>query len=83
MTPQELANAARCIECNIPPGLQPAIIIYLLQQIAAGSAVSSQLSQGHGAPTSPPTNPNASALYSDLDADGTTYVWNVETQAWL
>lgn len=38
--------------------------------------------QGSGAPSSAPTNPSSSAIYTDLDT-GVIYTWNVVTQAWF
>ena len=45
--------------------------------------------QGHGAPSGAPSTINADYsddipwLYSDLDAFGTTYPWDVEAQVWM
>lgn len=44
-TPSELANAARCIECAIPPGMQGAVLIYLFQQIAGNTQTPAELAE--------------------------------------
>jgi hypothetical protein len=35
--PTSLVSGAACLECGIPPGMQPAVITYLLCQIANGA----------------------------------------------
>jgi hypothetical protein len=42
--PNDLAQAANCMKC-IPTGMQPEVIIYLLQQIAGNTQTTDQLVQ--------------------------------------
>lgn len=40
--PQTLVNNAQCLDCAIPEGMKPAVMIYLLQQIAGLGALTPQ-----------------------------------------
>jgi len=48
---------------------------------STATVVITQLTYGHGAPTSPPGIPTIAAVYYDLDSYQ-TYLWNPETQSW-
>lgn len=71
-----MADAA-CLSC-IPPGLQQAIIISLLDTVAGGSSGTNAVSCGSGAPTSTPTS--GCAFYIDTDTDA---VYIYRSGAWV
>lgn len=82
--PNQLSKDASCFLC-IDAGMQGAIMIALLCQIRdAGIAAAGTVGGGAGAPTAPPANPNAYAVYLvDSLTDMQTWGWSVAFQQWV
>lgn len=61
-----------------------AVVHYGLGSFGGGGGGGSadNLTQGDGAPTAPPSDANAAAIYFDRTASA-YYAWNVTTQAWV
>ncbi len=90
--PDSLIKQAQCIEMCIPPGMQPAVLIYLLCQImqngggGGGSAGCCNLT-GHygGAKPAPPAIavPAGNMIFAvDLDPGHATWRWNPDINDW-
>jgi len=83
--PRTLLANASCFACYAnTPGLTTLIELQLLCEISAvltGGATTSQLSQGAGAPGTPPTNTTVVNAYRDTNT-GNVYWWNPSTSAW-
>lgn len=88
--PATLVDQARCIQCNVPPGAQLPVLIYLFCQILAGQGGGGGGGGGAGQivaySVAPPANPadvTKPAIAYDPAGLLATLGWSVAGQAWV
>lgn len=85
--PQSLVNAVPCLFCNLEPGIQNAIIIYLLCNIAnngggGGGGGSAQLVAYTSGTPAAPADPTKLAIAYDPTGNLPTLGWNTANSTW-
>lgn len=78
-TPQQLMDASKCLNC-IPPGMQDAVIIYLLCQLAQGAGLSGGVLCGVVDPT---TAPSGNCGFYTNTATGSVWYWDAPNAQWV
>lgn len=85
--PQTLVTQAVCIDCNIPKGMQMAVLISLFCQIldnggGGGGGGSGFVLQGTVDPVAAPSDPNSPAIYTNT-VSGTIFTWDATNHVWI